>query len=430
MRLAYRLFGEGDVPVLVVPGWAGNIGWYDEPLHPMASATQLVAGDLKALILDRRGNGLSDPVSQILSLEERSADLLAIVDDAGFDRFGIFGTGDSGAACLQFTVDHPDRVDRLLLYGSAARYVQSPPDFPWGLSPAQIADIEARIDEEWGEGLTVELMTDAVNVPAIREMYGRMQRSAVGATGARWQLREMAAVDALPLLKSVRVPTMLMSRPGDRMVPFEAAAATAAAIPGAVFQPLPAGPHLYFDILDVVASHVVGFFSGRPPDSPEDRVLKTILFTDIVGSTASLAAQGDAHWRHQLNMHDAIVDGLVTRFDGRRVNHTGDGIFALFDTPTHAVRCAIEMRGALARIGIQIRAGVHIGECERRGEEWSGLAVHVGARIAALAEAGEVLTSRTVRDLCAGSGLLFHDRGPRHLKGIPDDASVYSAERT
>lgn len=157
-------------------------------------------------------------------------------------------------------------------------------------------------------------------------------------------------------------------------------------------------------------------------------MLQTILFTDIVGSTEQLSAHGDAHWGHQLDRHDATVDGLLAQFGGRRAKHTGDGVFALFEGPTDTVRCALELVGALGIRGIPIRAGVHVGECERRGEEWGGMAVHVGARIAGLAEAGQVLTSRTVRDLCAGSGLVFEDLGPRHLKGVPEDASIYLAK--
>lgn len=211
------------------------------------------------------------------------------------------------------------------------------------------------------------------------------------------------------------------------MVPFEAAAAMAAAIPGGQFRALPPGPHSVNDILDLVMAEVIGFVSGKPNASAGERALRTILFTDIVGSTEMLSAHGDAHWRHQLDVHDHVVDSLLARFGGRRANHTGDGIFALFEGPTNTVRCALELVGALALRGIPIRAGVHVGECERRGDEWSGMAVHVGARIAGLATAGQVLTSRTVRDLCAGSEVAFEDLGPHHLKGVPEDASIYLA---
>ncbi len=215
-----------------------------------------------------------------------------------------------------------------------------------------------------------------------------------------------------------------MARPGDRFVPFEASAALAAGIPKARFQALPSGPHSSFDIIPKGSRTIEFIFEkARPPT--DERVLKTMLFTDIVSSTEQLSATGDAHWRHQLNAHDKVVDWLLEKYGGHRAKHTGDGIFALFDGLTKAVRCALELVPALATRGIRIRAGVHIGECERRGDEWSGMAVHTGARIGALAGAGEVLASRTVRDLSAGSGLTFESLGPQHLKGLPEEIDVY-----
>jgi class 3 adenylate cyclase len=197
----------------------------------------------------------------------------------------------------------------------------------------------------------------------------------------------------------------------------------AAAIPGAQIKTLPEGPHSLVD--DAVGSAVLDFVCGTSSLAVDDRMVKTVLFTDIVSSTELLSARGDARWRRQLDAHDKAVDWLVEKYGGHRAKHTGDGIFALFDGPTKAARCALELVPALATAGIRIRAGVHIGECERRGDEWSGMAVHTGARIGALAGAGEVLASRTVRDLSAGSGLIFESLGPQRLKGLPEDVDVY-----
>jgi class 3 adenylate cyclase len=236
-----------------------------------------------------------------------------------------------------------------------------------------------------------------------------------------WQA--LSNIDVRPLLNAVRTPTLVLGRRGDEIAPVEAAAAMAAAIPNAEFRELPPGPHGLLD--EAMASAILDFVCGRATDATNERVLSTVLFTDIVSSTELLSAQGDAHWRHELDAHDRLVDWLLEKYGGRRAKHTGDGVFALFDGPTKAARCGLDLVPALAARGIRIRAGVHIGECERRGDEWSGMAVHVGARISAMAGPDEVLTSRTVRDLSAGSGLRFESLGAHRLKGLPEESEVF-----
>jgi class 3 adenylate cyclase len=207
------------------------------------------------------------------------------------------------------------------------------------------------------------------------------------------------------------------------MAPVDGVAALAAGIPGGEFKTLAQGPHGMLD--DTLGSAILDFVTGRPSVAVDERVLKTVLFTDIVGSTEMLSARGDARWRHQLDAHDKLVDSVLTKHGGGRAKHTGDGVFALFDGPTKAVRCGLELVPALAARGIAIRAGIHVGECERRGDEWSGTAVHIGARIGAMAGCDEVLTSRTVRDLSAGSGLQFESLGLRSLKGFAEEAELF-----
>lgn len=281
-----------------------------------------------------------------------------------------------------------------------------------------------------GRRALVELFHgEASDTPGLREMFGKLQRSISSPTMAKLWWRAIMEVDVRSVLPSVQAPTLVLARPGDRLVPIEAAAAMAADIPNARFHAFPPGPHNGADIIDDLVLQTLNFVCDAPPAHLEERVLKTVMFTDIVGSTEKLSAHGDAYWRHQLDSHDSLFEHVLSQYGGIRANHTGDGIFALFDSPTKAARCALDLVPALAARNLPIRAGIHAGECERRGDEWSGVAVHTGARIGALAGAGEVLSSRTVRDLSAGSGLIFESLGPQHLKGLPEEVEVYRVTR-
>ncbi len=242
---------------------------------------------------------------------------------------------------------------------------------------------------------------------------------------ARLMWQAMREIDVRGVLGSVRTPTLVMGRRGDRIAPFEATAALAAGIPNAELRELPRGEHYAIDLVQLLPQAVLEFVGQQADAAPTERVPSTVMFTDIVGSTEMLAAAGDEYWRRQLDDHDRLVDVMLSRFGGRRAGHTGDGVFALFDGPTKAARCGLELIPALATHGVPIRVGVHIGECEKRGDEWSGMAVHIGARIGAMAGRGEVLTIRTVRDLSAGSGLVFEGLGLQRLKGLPEDTEVF-----
>jgi len=235
---------------------------------------------------------------------------------------------------------------------------------------------------------------------------------------------DVSREDVRDLLGRVAVPTVVAARPGDHMVPYESSAALAAGIPGAELLTLPPGEHHAFDIVDLLIDKLLNFCE-RPSEATNERILAAVLFTDIVSSTEQLSASGDEYWRHQLDVHDSIVDALLTKHGGRRANHTGDGVFALFDVPSRAARCALELVPTLASRGLRIRAGLHVGECERRGDEWSGLAVHTGARVCSMAGGAEILCTRTVHDLAAGSGVVFESLGPQTFKGLPEAIDVY-----
>jgi class 3 adenylate cyclase len=297
---------------------------------------------------------------------------------------------------------------------------------PWGLTPAQADGLLENTDAHWGEGATAELFVgQSANVPGVRELWGRYERAGASPTMAKLLVQAYLDVDVRGVLAGVRIPTLVLARPGDQLVSVEAAAALAAGIPEAQFRTLSPGAHLPVDIVDEVVSAIVEFVCHCPHDTYSERILTTVFFTDIVGSTEQLSARGDERWRRQLDVHDEVVDNMLAKYGGKRAKHTGDGVFALFDGPTKAARCGLDLVPALATRGITIRAGVHVGECERRGNEWSGLAIHVGARIAALAGPAEVFASRTVRDLSAGSGLLFEDLGAHQLKGLSEGTSVF-----
>jgi class 3 adenylate cyclase len=426
VRLAYRVFGDSGPTVVWVPGWVvGNVDTVDEPGSPYAHGTARFSHEIQSVMWDRRGTGLSDPVTHPLSLDERVEDLVAIVDAVGADRVTLFGTSEGGPVSILFAAMYPDRTRSLALYGTAARFSRELPDFPWGFTHAEVESQLEEIDEAWGHGALAELFHgQAAEVPGVRQLFGRLQRSISSPSMAKLWWQAFMATDVRAVLGAVRVPTLVLARAGDRLVDTESSAALAAAIPNARFHLLAPGPHTPFDIIDDLAQEILDFVTEGSSAPVDERVLKTVMFTDIVSSTESLTAMGDAAWRHQLDSHDSVVDSVLAHYAGTRVKHTGDGIFALFDAPTRAARCALDLVPALAARNIAIRAGLHIGECERRGEEWSGVAVHIGARIGALAGTGEVLTSRTVRDLSAGSGLLFESLGPQRLKGVAEQIEI------
>jgi class 3 adenylate cyclase len=424
VRLAYREFGEGDTTLVWNPGWFSNVDLVDEPASPITAVTEQLAEATRLIVWDKRGTGLSDPATQVPSLDERMDDLHAVLDAAKADRPAFFGMSEGGPMSLLFAATYPERVHSLVMYGVSARFSQELPGYPWGFTPEEKAEHLESIENHWGEGALAELFFGEIaDIPGFRDLYGRYQRVSASPTMALWLWQALLEIDVRGILGSIHSPTLVLVRPNDRIARLEAATALAAAIPGAQFKTMPVGPHSLVD--DVVGSAVLDFVCGASSVAVDERVVKTVLFTDIVSSTQLLSARGDAHWRRQLDAHDKVVDWLLEKYGGQRAKHTGDGIFALFDGPTKAARCALELTPALAPRGIQIRAGVHTGECERRGGEWSGMAVHTGARIGALAAAGEVLASRTVRDLSAGSPLAFESLGPQRLKGLPEEIDVY-----
>jgi class 3 adenylate cyclase/pimeloyl-ACP methyl ester carboxylesterase len=425
-HLAYRVLGDGEIPLVLVPGWVSNVDLYDDPAYPFAPLIEQLARQTRLILWDKRGTGLSDPATRVPTLDERMDDLHAVLDAAEADCPALLGMSEGGPMSILFAATFPDRVRSMVLYGTAARFTPDLPDFPWGFSPDEFRQGVEMFDNHWGEGISADFMLgEAANVPGVRAMMGRYERASASPAMAAMLVKTMGDVDVRNILHTVHTDTLVLSRLGDQVAPVDASEALAAAMPNARFRALPPGAHGAYDIDDSLATETLNFVCGPLNTPTSERVLATVLFTDIVGSTEQLSSQGDSRWRHQLDVHDQLVDRTLSKYGGQRTKHTGDGIFAIFDGPTKAARCALDLVPALCTRGIRIRAGVHIGECERRGEEWSGLTVHTGARIGAMAGPGEVLTSRTVRDLSAGSGLRFESLGAHRLKGLPEDTEVF-----
>jgi len=329
--------------------------------------------------------------------------------------------------CLLFAAACPERTEGLVVYGSFALRLQQP-NYPWAPTPEEREAHVRRIREEWGGVVNLEeLAPGRLDDEEFRAWWARYLRSSASPAAAAALTSMNTDVDVRSVLPTITVPTLVIHRAGDRRVDVGGARWMAEQIPGARFVELPGDDHLIWADPDPIFDLVEEFVTGVPPAEVPDRVLVTVLFTDIVGSTETAAAVGDDAWRRLLDRHDETVRRYFQRYRGREVKSTGDGFLAVFDGPARAVRCAQAITEAVVALGLQVRAGLHTGEVELRGDDVGGVAVHAGARIAALAGPGEVLASRTVRDLTAGSGISFTPRGAHELKGVPGEWDLYSA---
>ena len=427
VRLAFRVFGEPEAPPLVfVPGWISNVDSYDDPTNLFTMLVEPLVACTRLVVWDKRGTGLSDPVTHAPPLDERMDDLRAVMDAAGVETASLMGGSEGGPMSLLFAATYPERVNSLVLFGTSPRFSADPPSFPWGFTQAEVDAQLEEIDEQWGLGALAGLFLGPIaDVDGVRELFGRAQRAGASPTMAKYLWKALMEIDVRDVLGSVEAPTLVMNRPGDQIAPVEGGRLMAAGMPNATFREGLPGDHLGGDVGEV-SSAILDFVIGDQQAAlPAHRTLATIMFTDIVSSTEALSAQGDQRWRQNLDIHDEIVERSVARYGGRKVKSTGDGVFAVFDGPTKAAHCALDLVPSLATRNISIRAGVHTGECEQRGDDWSGMGVHIGARVAAMAGAGEVLVTRTVRDLSAGSDLTFEDRGSHQLKGLPEQWHIF-----
>ncbi|MFL5781041.1 MAG: adenylate/guanylate cyclase domain-containing protein [Thermoleophilaceae bacterium] len=428
VSIAYQVVGDGPIDLVLFPGWFSHMDLqWDDPL--MARWLNRLASFSRLILFDKRGVGLSDPVASAPTLDERMEDISAVMDAVGSERAAIFGLSEGGMMSALFAAAHPERVRSLVLFGT------------WAVGPAISAEehfagwenavrLEAAVGDalaNWGSGVAVEMLAPSLaGNPAALKHMGAFERAALSRAMARSLWQALTRSDTRPALPLIAASTLVIHR-RDEVIPVVQARYLAEHIAGARLLELPGVDHLpWIGDSEAVASAVEEFVTGarRAPDP--DRVLATVLFTDIVDSTARASSLGDRQWRSLLDAHDSLVRRELERHGGREAKHTGDGFLAVFDGPARAVDCACSIRDSVATVGVDVRAGLHAGECELAGDDVRGVAVHIGARVAGLAGPREVLASRTVRDLLFGSTVGFEPRGRHVLKGVPDEWELFA----
>jgi class 3 adenylate cyclase len=421
VHIAYQVVGEGPIDLVMVPGFVSNVEMaWDLPEH--ARFLRRLASFSRLLVFDKRGTGASErvPVDRLPSLEERMDDVRAVMDAAGSERASLFGISEGGPLSLLFAATFPERADRVVLYGSYARR----------LDAADVTDdLISQIEDDWGTGRVLGARAaSAADDPDLRAALARYERQSATPAAASALIRMAYEIDVRDILASVSVPTLVIHRAGDPILRVEAARSLAEQLPNGRYCELPGTDHSpWAGDTEAILREIERFVVGAEPVATADRVLATVLFADIVDSTRTAAALGDTRWKASLEEYDAIAQREVGRFRGEYVVATGDGFLATFDGPARGIRCAQSIRSAAQRIGIQMRAGLHTGEIEMRGRNVAGLGVHIAARVCARAQADEVLVSRTVVDLVAGSQISFVPRGEHELKGVPGTWQIFAA---
>jgi class 3 adenylate cyclase len=426
VSIAYQVFGDGPIDLLLAPGFVSHCEILWE--HPdVARSFERLASFARVILFDKREQGLSDRLGRPPTIEEMVDDMLAVLDAAGSERCAVFGISEGGAMAILFAAMRPERCSHLALWCAYARLVRAP-DYPEGIEPERLDRWSRILQEGWGGPVSIGAFAPSrKGEPETERWWARLLRSGTSprsATALTDLYRDLDTRHALPLISA---PTLVMHRAGDSVVPPALGRHIAAHVPGARYVEVEGSDHLLWSqgadaIIDELEEFLTGTRSARPPQ----RVLATVLFTDIVDSTGRAAELGDRRWRELLDRHDALARRTVERHQGRVVKATGDGVLATFDGPARAISCARELAAAVADLGIEIRAGLHSGECELRGEDVGGLAVHIGARVMAEAGPGEVLVSGTVKDLVVGSGIEFAGRGTAELRGVPGEWRLYA----
>jgi pimeloyl-ACP methyl ester carboxylesterase len=426
VSIAYTVFGEGPVDLLFVGGFVSHLEIVREPpLGP--SFWERLGRFARVISFDKRGMGLSDRDAGAYTLENIVDDAIAVLDACGVERAAVFGVSEGGSAAIMLAATHPDRVSEMVQFGSFA-YVTRSEDNPHGVPVEAARRYWERIIDNWGDPATLDDWAPSLaDDPEVREWWARLLRSGASPGTTKTVGLMYENLDVRPLLPSVRAPTLVLYRADDRVVPAALSRDVASGIPDARPVELPGTDHLWLaGDQDAMLDEVEEFVTGRPPAVVGNRMLVTVLFTDIVRSTDRAAELGDRRWRDLLAQFDRVIERELVRNRGNLVKSTGDGMLSTFDGPARAVRSAMTIREGARAIGLELRAGVHTGECEVTSSDLTGIAVHLTARVMEAAEPGEVLTSATVKDLVVGSGLEFSERGAHQLRGVPGEWALFA----
>ncbi len=426
VSIAYQVLGNGPIDLVYAQGWITNVEYALE--NPDYARFLMRLGTFSRFVrFDRRGMGLSDREVTSLTLEERVDDIRAVMDAIGSERAAFLGVSEGGYMSLMFAATYPERTAALVLYGCYAKGSWAP-DYPWGLTDEQHEAWVADLESNWGGPFDLEHGAPSVaKDEAARSWFGAYLRYSASLTATKALAYQDHAVDVRGLLPAVRAPTLVLHRTGDLWTQLAEGRYLAEHIPGAKLVELPGEDHIpWWGDQGRLVGEVQEFLTGSRAIPSTDRVLLTVLVTDIVGSTEKAAAIGDLKWKDRLQSHDMAVRQELKNFGGQEINTTGDGFILAFTGPSRAIQCAPAIGQNLERLGLEMRAGLHTGECERRGGDLSGLAVHLASRISEKASPNNILVSSTVKDLVVGSGIAFWDEGVHTLKGIPGEWHLFS----
>jgi class 3 adenylate cyclase len=426
LNIAYIAEGDSPLDLVWIPPWISQVEylWSEESLSAVMDRLTTFS---RVISFDRRGSGLSDPLFGAPTLEDQMDDVIAVMDAAGSERAAIAGTLEGGPMAALFAATHPDRVSALVLYSTFARATWAP-GYEWTWTAEERKVRMDQLVDHWGEGwIAGSVAPSRMSDPRHMEWAGRLERLAASPGTIRRIFDLIGEFDVRDVLPSIRVPTLVLHRTGDAFIKVEHSRYMAAHIPGAKLVELEGTDNLFsMGDSEAVMGEIEEFLTGERHDREPDRMLATVLFTDICGSTEHVAQMGDRSWRFMLERHDALFRRALERHRGREVKRTGDGFLATFDGPARAIRCAAEVADSVASIGLQVRAGLHTGELEVMDGDLGGMAVHIAARVLDRAEPSEVLVSSTVKDLVVGSGIDFEGRGAHALRGIPGEWQLFS----
>ena len=424
VSIAYEVVGEGPLDLVFVPGWVSHVE-IDWELPAYAHIFDRLASFSRLILFDKRGTGLSDRPGDLPDLETRMGDVRAVMDAVGSERAALLGYSEGGPMCCLFAATYPERTTALVLYGTYAKRQDPDDDYPWAATREQREAYADEVEREWGVESDLARYVSSAD-DAMERWWQRRSRASASPGAAKALILMNSQIDVRHVLPSIRVPTLVLHRLGDQDSKLDEGRYIADRIPGAQFVELAGRDHVPWSEPDEIIDEVEEFLTGVRPVPIHERVLATVLFTDIAGSTERAAEVGDRSWRVLLERHHAVVRQELERWRGQEVDTAGDGFLATFDGPARAIRCACATRDAVHELGLEIRAGVHTGEIELVGGKPAGIAVHTGARISAAAARGEVLVSSTVKDLVAGSGIAFEERGEHELKGVPGAWRLYA----